>query len=573
MKNFIQLKNNFKKDYSNLKKIRVSLLGDSATQFLVYALRGMGYEYGYDLEIWESDFGQIDRQIFDSTSKFYTVQHDVVIVFQSSQKLLEKYNKRPIERLKSFAVEEMETIKKIYTCIAKKTNAKVIFYNFLEIDDAVFGNFANKVEQSFLFQLRKLNFELMGYASEEKDFYLCDMSSIQNQISRSSIFQSSIYVNTEMVLSLEALPFVAKRTVDIIAAVKGQFKKCLILDLDNTIWGGVIGDDGIENIEIGSLGIGKVFSEFQYWIRKLKERGIILAVCSKNNEAVAKEPFEKHPDMILKLDDIAVFMANWDNKVDNICQIQQILNIGFDSMVFMDDNPFERNMVRENIPDICVPELPNDPAEYLEYLYALNLFETVSYSAEEGQRTKQYQVEAKRVDVKKTFANEESFLESLGMISSIEPFNKFNIPRIAQLSQRSNQFNLRTIRYSEADIVKLVQLDDYFTFAFSLKDKFGDNGLICVIILNEEANKELFIDTWFMSCRVLNRGMTSFVLNAIVDFAKQNNFMVLKGEYVPTAKNDMVKDHYLNLGFRKEENYWVLDVSNYQEKKNYITKG
>ena len=220
----------------------------------------------------------------------------------------------------------------------------------------------------------------MLFSARESNFYLCDLSSIQNQAGKANCFQPALYINTEMVLSVDVLPEVAFKTIELIGAMSGNFKKCLVVDLDNTLWGGVIGDDGLENIQLGSLGIGKAFTEFQYWIKKLKNRGIIIAVCSKNTESIAKEPFEKHPDMVLRLEDIAVFVANWENKADNIRQIQSILNIGFDSMVFLDDNPFERNMVRENITGITVPELPADPADYLEFLYQQNLFETISFS-------------------------------------------------------------------------------------------------------------------------------------------------------------------------------------------------
>jgi FkbH-like protein len=373
-----------------------------------------------------------------------------------------------------------------------------------------------------------------------------------------------------MVLSLEVLPEVARKTVDIIAATDGKFKKCLVVDLDNTLWGGVIGDDGMENIQIGGLGIGKAFTEFQYWIKKLKERGIIIAVCSKNTESIAKEPFEKHPDMILRLDDIAVFMANWETKVDNIRQIQSILNIGFDSMVFLDDNPFERGIVRENIAGITVPELPEDPADYLEFLYQQNLFETISFSGEDAERTKQYQVEAQRTMLQKSFTNEDDFLKSLNMVSLVEPFNKFNAPRVAQLSQRSNQFNLRTIRYTEADIESFANSPDFFPLTFTLEDKFGDNGLISVILLRTQDEDSLFVDTWLMSCRVLKRGMENFVLNEIVNVAKQNNFATIIGEYIPTAKNAMVKDHYKNLGFARKNNQWVLNVLDYEPRKTFI---
>jgi FkbH-like protein len=302
----------------------------------------------------------------------------------------------------------------------------------------------------------------------------------------------------------------------------------------------------------------------------MQQRGIIIAVCSKNTESVAKEPFEKHPDMVLRMDDIAVFVANWENKASNIRHIQSVLNIGFDSMVFLDDNPFERNMVRENIPDITVPELPEDPAEYLEYLYPLNLFETISFSEEDTERTRQYQVEAKRTVLQKSFTNEDDFLKNLEMVSLVEPFNKFNTPRVAQLSQRSNQFNLRTVRYTEADIEAVGDDENYWSFAFTLEDKFGDNGLICVIILKKENESTIFIETWLMSCRVLKRGMENFVLNTIVQFAKQNGFTILKGEYIPTSKNEMVKDHYKNLGFTMANEYWVIDTTTYTDKKNFI---
>jgi FkbH-like protein len=536
MKVFSQLKKNLKSDFSNLEKIKVALLGDTATQFLTQALRGAGYDGGFNLEIFEADFNQIERQVFDPTSELYEFKPNLVIIFQSSHKLVGKYSKLKPEAYNSFAETQLNLVDSLCSQIRLKLSAKIIYYNYPEIDDSVFGNYANKTEQSFLFQLRKLNYELMVYATNHADFYLCDISSVQNQVGKAGMFQTSVYINTEMVLSIDVLPLVAARTVDLIGAMYGKFKKCLILDLDNTTWGGIIGDDGLENIQIGALGIGKAFTEFQYWVKKLKNRGIILAVCSKNTESIAKEPFEKHPDMVLRLDDIAVFMANWDNKVDNIRKIQSILNIGFDSMVFLDDNPFERNMLREAIPQLIVPELPGDPADYLEYLYTLNLFETVSFSELDAERTKQYQVEAQRVTMQTAYANEDDFLQSLNMFSLVEPFNKFNTPRVAQLSQRSNQFNLRTIRYTEADVEQLIQQNDIHSFSFTLEDQFGDNGLISVIILKKESEDILFIDTWLMSCRVLKRGMEDFILNTIANFAKDKGFGSLKGEYIPTAK-------------------------------------
>lgn len=570
MKDFSQLKKNFKKDFSKLKTIKIAVLGDTSTQFLVQALRGVGFENGLDLQIWEADFNQIELQVFDPSSELYEFKPEIVILFRSSHKLLGKYNKLKTGEHNLLASIELESIENVYLTIINNLQAKVIYYNYSEIDDSIFGSFSNKIESSFLFQLRKLNYELMILASKTQNLFLCDLSSIQNQVGKAIFFQTSVYINTEMVLSIDVLPKIASKTVDIISALNGTFKKCVIIDLDNTVWGGVIGDDGLENIQIGSFGIGKAFSEFQHWIKKLKNRGIIIVVCSKNTESVAKEPFEKHPDMVLHLNDIAVFIANWENKVDNIRQIQNVLNIAFDSMVFIDDSPFERAIVRENIPEIIVPELPNDPADYLEYLYNLNLFETVSFLEEDAGRTKMYQIEAQRNAIQKTFINEDDFLKSLNMFSLVESFNKFNIPRVVQLSQRSNQFNLRTIRYSDSDIERLIMSKDSFTFAFTLEDKFGDNGLIGVVILRRLKKEILFIDNWFMSCRVLKRGMENFVLNTIVNSAKKIGVKTLRGEYIATAKNEIVKQHYLNLGFEKNANYWELKLLNYKERKCFI---
>jgi FkbH-like protein len=572
MKSFIELRQNLKKDFSQLKKIKLAILGDTATQFLHQALRGAGFDYGCDLLIWEADFNQIERQVFDPDSDLFEYNPDIIIIFQSTHKLLSRYNKLKPYQQGNFAADQFSLAESLFTSIRSLSKARILFFNFPEIDDAVFGNYANKVETSFLFQLRKLNYELMHFSTGQPDLYLIDLSAIQNNIGKKSFFQASIYINTDMVLSLDVLPKIAFRTMDTIAALYGRIRKCLVLDLDNTLWGGVIGDDGLENIQLGQLGIGKAFSEFQQWLKKLKYRGALLTVCSKNTESVAKEPFERHPDMVLRMDDIAMFVANWDNKVDNIRHIQRTLNIGFDSMVFLDDNPFERNMVRENIPEIIVPELPEDPAEYLEYLYPLNLFETVTFSGEDAERTRQYQVEAQRSILQKSFTSEDEFLKSLNMTSRVEPFNTFNTPRVAQLSQRSNQFNLRTVRYTEADIETISSCQDYFTFTFNLSDKFGDNGLICVIILRKENSVTLFIDTWFMSCRVLKRGMENFTLNTIAGFARDKGFTCLKGEYLETPKNTMVKDHYSNLGFTPKGDYFFLELSNFKKLDNHIVK-
>ncbi|MDD3946099.1 MAG: HAD-IIIC family phosphatase [Bacteroidales bacterium] len=546
MKTFRNLKILLKEDTSCLQLVKVFLCGDSATQLLAIAIRGEGIDRGYHIDLLEAEYNQEERQVMDPTSDLYQFNAKYTIVFQSTHKLLEKYNFLPTSECGNLAKERLSFVRTICDSIS----GKIIYYNYPEIGDSVFGSYQNKVESSFIYQLRRINLGLMHLAQEFPNLFICDLSEVQAKCGRDFFFDSSIYVSTDMILSIDALPIIASRTLDIICAIEGKFKKCLIIDLDNTIWGGVVGDDGWENIQVNhTLGIGKAFNEFQHWIKKLKNRGIIICVCSKNDEDKAKEPFVKNPEMVLKLDDIAVFVANWDNKVDNIRTIQNILNIGFESMVFLDDNPFERNIVRENIPEITVPELPEDPGDYLEFLYSLNLFETASFSSEDKDRTKQYKAEAKRVSFLHAFTNETDFLKSLYMESEVKGFDAFNTPRVAQLSQRSNQFNLRTVRYTEDEIKVLGVNPDYACFSFTLRDKFGDNGLVSVVILEKQNKDILFINTWFMSCRVLKRGMERFVLNTLIEYGIANGYTLLIGEYIPTLKNSMVANLYRDLGF------------------------
>ena len=576
MQSFKQLRKNCKGIEVPDGAPRMALVGDTATQFLATALRGEAISRGFDLNLFEAEYNQVERQFLDPTSELYAFDAEYIVLFQSTHKLGEYHSMLPEDGQRQLATRRLDFVASI--CQNPQLEGKkIICMNYPEIEDTVFGSYANKVESSLTWQVRQLNIGLMQLSCQYANLFICDIAAVQNKIGRDRMFASNVYVSTEMVLSVDALPYVASRTIDIVSALRGQFKKCLILDLDNTVWGGVIGDDGLEGIQLGhGLGIGKAFTEFQMWVKKLKQRGIIICVASKNNEDTAKEPFEKHPDMVLHLDDIAVFMANWETKVDNIRAIQQILNIGFDSMVFLDDNPFERNMVRENIPGITVPELPEDPGDYLEFLYGENLFETVSYSGLDKDRTKQYQVEAQRVSLQKTFTNEADFLKSLNMVSFVSGFTKFNTPRVAQLSQRSNQFNLRTIRYTEADVEAMAADAETIDLSFTLEDKFGDNGLIAVIIMKRMDAERLFVDTWFMSCRVLKRGMENFTLNTMVEEARARGYKYIIGEYLPTAKNKMVEQHYPNLGFVRYEKadtaQYVLDVEAYQPRECYIEK-
>ena len=567
MKSYLKILKNKVDENLIYNKIKIALLSDQSTQFISKVIHGLGIERLLEISIWEAPINQIEQQVFNPKSDFNNKLFETVIVFESTHSLLNKFS---LSNEKSdFADIQFERIKAYANHIIENSNSKLILFNFYEINDKIYGNFSSKVIVSFIFQIRKLNFLISEFFANNQNISILDISTIQNKIGSDNLLDKSMHVNYGFILSLDSLPFIAKNIIDIILTFNSIFNKCLILDLDNTLWGGIIGDDGIDKIQLGELGIGKVFIDFQLWIKKLKERGVILCICSKNNEEVAKNVFINHPDMKLRLEDISVFVANWESKVDNIKNIQKVLNIGFDSMVFLDDNPYERDSVKENIPDITVPDLPKDPANYLSFLYDENLFETISVSELDKKRTNLYQIEYERVKSKSDFTDLSEYMTNLKMLSKVERLSSFNIPRVSQLSQRSNQFNLRTVRYSEKELNDIMNSESEMGLVFDLSDKFGSHGIISYLILKKLSKTELFIENWAMSCRVLERGMEQFILNYISEFSIQKGFTLITAEYIPTKKNIIVKDLYKKLGFLTVENIYQLKLN---KKLNLETK-
>lgn len=570
MYRFRELAKASKKDVPG-KEYRLAVLGNCATQFLSQAVRGYAHLSGMNLSVYDADYNQIDAQLLDPSSETYTFDPHYIFLYLASDKLYEDFMASDVQQRTGFADEVLSRITSYWDMIGRNSKASILQAGFTEIDDKCFGNYGAAAAASFTFQIRKLNWLLEEAMSVRPGVYPVDLLSVQLALGKERFYDPVLYYNAKVNIPLDSWGYVAKQIIDVISALQGRTKKCVILDLDNTLWGGVIGDDGLSGIEIGELGRGHVFTDLQLWLKTLKQRGILLAVCSKNNEDTAKEPFEKHEEMVLRLSDFAIFVANWEDKASNIRYIQQTLNIGMDSIVFLDDNPFERELVRSMISDICVPELPSDPAYYLSYLQELNLFETASYSAEDADRTGMYQAEAKRRESEASFASIDDYLISLEMEGFAAPFDELHFSRIAQLTQRSNQFNLRTIRYTEDDIARIAADDRYVTLYYTLKDRFGDHGLVSVVIMKRESERELFVDTWLMSCRVLKRGMEEYIINRMVDRARECGASTIKAEYIPTAKNKMVEHIYDAMGFDyKGDGLYSLEIDKFTGLKSYI---
>lgn len=553
------------------KENRLAVLGNCATQFISDAIEGYARLSEMNLVVFDADYNQIDAQLLDTSSEVYEFNPDEILIWLATEKIYEDFLRDEIDARKTFAEQYIEKIEHYWDLISKNSSARIIQMNFTEIDDKALGQYSCKVESTFAYQIRKLNYLLQNASLKNNKVFPVDLLSIQLDVGREKFFNAPSYYNAKMSISMGILPAVAETVVGVLRTMDGKLIKCVILDLDNTLWGGVIGDDGIAGIEIGELGKGHVFSNIQLWLKQLKEYGTILAVCSKNDEKTAKEPFEMHEEMVLRLSDISVFVANWNDKASNIKLIQETLNIGMDSILFLDDNPFERNLVKEKFPDIVVPELPNDPSLWLSFLQHQNYFDTAAYTGNGSDRTKLYQAEYERKKSEQSFESIDEYLDSLEMIGTVRLFEPLQYPRIAQLTQRSNQFNLRTVRYTEDEIQRIAEDGNYITLYFSLKDKFGDHGLVSAVILKKVSEHEVFVDTWLMSCRILKRSMEEFVINTMVQTAKSNGITTITAEYIPTPKNAMVKDIYERMGFsRTGENKFQLDISKYKVQKTFI---
>lgn len=569
---FMDAKRYAKAATDGMKHRSLAVVGDFATQHFCVALKGVAAYWGIGLNIWEADYNQIDLQLLNRASETYQYSPDEILIFMCTEVLYAAFCKTPIEKRAAFAEMQYEQIWSYWKTVEENSHAGILQTTFLEYDDRVFGNWGSKLEQSFIFQVRKLNYLLTSGAATNGNVSIVDMSCVCSMFSMEQLIDPKMYYWAKLPYALSALPVIAKQVVDIVKAHMGQLKKCIVLDLDNTLWGGTVGDDGSDGIQIGGFGSGPAYTAFQVWLKELKNRGILLAVCSKNEESVAKEPFLKNPEMVLHLEDFSLFKAGWGNKAQAILEIQKKLNIGMDSIVFVDDDPFERESVRQFIPEVVVPEMPRDPCLYVDYLKNLNLFETVSISDEDTKRTAQYQNEMEREREQDRFATFDEYLAALEMKAEVKPFDIYYIPRIAQLCQRSNQFNLRTVRYSEADIERIASSSEYIARYFTLADRFGDYGLIGVAILQKQNAGTLFIDTWLMSCRVLKRGMEEFIINSLVKEAQNAGFQKLVGEYIPSSKNMMASGIYQLMGFKKtsEKFKFVLDVANFIPKPTHI---
>jgi FkbH-like protein len=533
-----------------LKPIRLALLGSSTMAHLHAAIRVAGLRRGLWITIYENDYGQYWQEFSDPASGLSAFKPTLMLLALDAHHLAAGAGAHVSpEGADHLFNEVVSRIRECWRLGRENFRCPVIHQLALPLHPELLGNNEHRLPGSRNDFILRLNRKLRTLADADGvDILALDTRAAADGLK--AWHDPVLWHNGKQEISPVAAPVYGDLVGRLLAAKQGLAKKCLVLDLDNTVWGGVVGDDGLAGLVLGQgSAAGEAFVAFQEYARDLSRRGVILAVCSKNDEANAVEPFEQHPDMVLRRNDIASFVANWNDKPSNLRAIAEELNIGIDSLVFVDDNPFERNLVRQELPMVAVPEVSEDPASYAQTVADAGYFEAAAITDEDRVRSAQYQSNREREELKQTSTDLHAYLRGLEMQLIWKRFDEVGLQRTVQLINKTNQFNLTTRRYTDEDVLALIGNNQAFGLQLRLIDRFGDNGIIGIVIGKMAGDEDLLIDTWLMSCRVLGRQVEPTTLNLVADSAKRLGARRLIGEYLPTKKNGMVRDHYSKLGF------------------------
>jgi FkbH-like protein len=532
---------------SPLVPLKIGLMGNSTTSLIAPALEATALRYGFDLAVIEAPFGQLVQEAMNPDSVLAGAAPDLILVSIDAHGLPLRECPGQLDSAEASVSGALAQVDAIGRGLRQNTAATLIWQTVPRLPETLFGSFDFRLPGTKRWLFDRFNRALAEQLPSDE--LLVDVAGLAENIGL-DVWHDPVMRNVgKLPFNLAFVPLYADHVMRVIAAFRGKSRKALVLDLDNTLWGGVIGDDGVEGIAIGQGdALGEAHLAVQQAALDLRGRGVILAVSSKNEDETARLPFRQHADMILKEDHFAVFQANWTDKASNLATIANGLSLGRDALVFLDDNPAERMQVRAAHPEIAVPELPADAALYARTLAAAGYFEAVAFSDDDRKRSGFYQDNARRLELQGKSGSLDDYHRSLDMTLGLAPFDAIGRTRIAQLVNKSNQFNLTTRRYAEADIAHFEQSANHFTLQARLRDVFGDNGMIGVIIARTGAT-DWEIDTWLMSCRVLGRRVEEAMLDEVAAAAAAAGASALIGRYIHTDRNMMVARHYETLGF------------------------
>ena len=569
--------------HEGFASVRLAVLSSATVDHLVPAIRVGGLRRRLLVDVHVAPFGQYRQQLLDPQSPLHQVEPGIILFSLTAREAIAAVPLAATKACVEAAVDRfLDDLRVLWRKAKDAFNATVIQQTFLNTAEPLFGSYDRMVAGAPRQGITLLNQQLEQAAVQE-GVYLLDIATESERDGLNAWFDVTRWLQGKMEIAPQAAPMYGDLLARVVAAQRGLSKKCLVFDLDNTLWGGVIGDDGMEGIVLGEgNAAGEAYLALQRYARQLRERGVILAVCSKNNPEVAQAVFRDHPEMVLRLTDIAAFVANWEDKATNLVNIARQLNIGIDSLVFLDDNPAERARIRESLPMVAVPELPDDAALYLRCLARAGYFESVAFTAEDATRADQYAVDASRGNLLESAQTMEDYLRKLEMSVTFGPIEAANLPRVAQLIGKTNQFNPTTRRHSLQDLTKFIATGQCLTLQFRLADRFGDSGLVSAMILrpDQRIKDQIEIDTWVMSCRVFGRQLEYEAMNIAVEAARSMGARTFRADYIPTSKNTVVRDLYSTLGFApvtedpsgNRATRWSLQLSEYVPHPTYIAR-
>lgn len=561
----------------NLVPTRIAILGGSTTAEVKSMLELFLLAHGIQATFYESEYNRYSEDVLFENPELWEFKPEIVYVhttWHNVSQFPEMLEGEPeVEQRVRLEMSRFETI---WEKIQSKLGAIVIQNNFDLPPLRPLGNLEASASYGRVNFLMRLNAEFAKYARTHSRFLIHDIQYLSAQVGLNTWFEPTYWYSFHTALSPTATVALARSLAAMVKSVYGKSKKCLVLDLDNTLWGGVIGDDGVQGLLLGrDNAMGEAFQNFQRYVKELQRRGVLLAVCSKNEPEAASQGFS-HPDSILKLEDFSAFKANWNPKPDNIREIAFELNIGLDSFVFVDDNPAERALVAAQLPEVSVPDVGSDVTRFADALEQERYFEVDKIVKEDLSRGSYYSANVQRNVSQGKFEDYGEFLNSLGMVAEIAPFAPVYLERIAQLINKTNQFNLTTRRYTAAEVEAMAKDPQYLTLYGRLNDKFGDNGLVSVLV-GRVASETLEIDVWLMSCRVLKREMELAMFDTLVEQCQARGIRKIIGVYIPSKKNGMVSGLYGELGFTAADKsdggqqVWEYDVPpDYEAKSCHI---
>ena len=555
------------------KKIKVGILSSFTINGLGETLTVKCSELDIECKSYVAGYNQYNQEILDPKSKLYLSSPDITFLIIDIRTLLNELFHHPYSisssDRKKIVKEKISELRNLVLQFKKNCSSKLIISNFSLPSYSPSGLIETKSEFGFHDMINEINQELSKIAKDESSVYVYNFNQFVSKFGEKNIFDYRQFFIGDIKIAFDYIPYLANDLMGYVKPMLGLNKKCIVLDLDNTLWGGVVGEDEFDRIELGQSSNGKAFVEFQKHLLSLWQQGIILAINSKNNFEDAIKIIREHPDMVLKEEHFASLQINWNDKAQNLKVISEELNIGLGSIVYFDDDPVNQERIKQEIPEVLTVKLPDDPSQYTDILMSLNDFNVLQKTDEDLKRGKMYSQQRQRVELEQSTKSIDDFLKQLNIKVKIKKADKFTIPRISQLTLKTNQFNLTTKRYQEEDILKFSNDNNMIVGCAQIEDKFGDNGITNVFII-EKNDKEWKIDTFLLSCRVIGRGIEDAIISYILKEAKNQGVEKIRADFIPTKKNSPAEVFLPNCGFKKENEYWAYDLSNPVKSPNHL---